>query len=228
MILRLLFIFTFLGITISFCPNVPAAEVKVEGKLEVVPFNIQGLVVGTKLKFDQKYMEKYKVEVLAPFEFIAPKTKDVKVFAAWPPKTGGGYVKLSFAGPDKKLIENLQFVKMTIPMADLEKRAAITAEILAKQGMPTAFKGFKDPKYLGARQTKFKKYDGVEVAGTYVDPTIGPMIVWMVGILNPDSVNCIVAIANFNPSLSEVKSPADLGKTGIAAKAISTFKYIKP
>ena len=215
-----------LGVLLCTSAGVEAADGKAKGKIEFNVLRIDGLVIGKKIAIDEEFARKYKIEVKAPFEFIVPKETGVKIFAAFPPETGGEWTKISFATEDKKLIENLRFTSLTVPLGEESQRVAILQDLLVKKGMPKALKGYPKTKILGARPMKIKDLAGVEAIAAYEDPDVGLMFVWMVGILNPKSPNGVMAIVQINPKKSQVTQPADIGKKGIAAKSLSTFKFI--
>ena len=210
-----------------------AGEAKVTGKVEFVPFKVEGLIVGKKLVVDAAFGKKYNNPVNAPFECIVPREKGVKTFAAFPPDTGGSWIKLSFATEDKQLIENLQYTAATVPLENnagatlnMDQRLAVLENLLTKQGLPMGLKDYPKNKFLGARRTKIKDTPGVEVAAVFEDKDLGLMFMWMIGLLQPDSKHGVMAVSRMVASRSEVKKPEDIGRKGLAAKAVSTFKFI--
>lgn len=207
------------------------AEIKAEGETSVNPFKIEGGVIGRKISVDRAFAEKHQVEVPAPFEFIVPRDKNIAYFMAFPPEIKGAeYFRLSFATKEKKLVENLRMVDLTIPLVEREKRIRGTVLFLLKKALPMAFKGYEEPRYIGNRVGRVGPCDAVEVLGQYVDPAIGLVFVRLVAILNPDSEHAVLAVANINPALSEVKTPEDAARKGYTAKAIATFEFkpVKP
>lgn len=223
--LSFLFVFT---LTVSlFLSPYNSGIARAEGTVEIRNLNVDGLVIGKRMQIDQEFAAKYKTDVKSPFEFIIPKLEDVKVFAAFPPETGGEYIKISYAAADDKLIENLRFVNLTVPLVEKEKRLAMLNDLLVNRAIPMAVKGYANPKFMGSRRASINGLDAVEAAARFEDPAIGVMYVWLVGILDPESENGVMAMNQIAPTKSEVKTPKDIGKKGIAVKSISTFKFMK-
>ena len=206
----------------------PHGALGAEGAVEIEPFKANGAVVGTRVKIDENYTKKYNVPVPAPFEFIVPRSKDILVFAAFPPQTAGEFIKLSFATKDKQLIENLRFTTMSVPQSNADERLKKTADLLVSRGLPMALKGFANQEFKGARQAKVGPYDAVEVSAEYTESSLGAMMMILVGILNPDSKDCIMAFANVVPGRSEAKAVQEIGVKSIVGRVIGTFRFIKP
>jgi hypothetical protein len=52
------------------------------------------------------------------------------------------------------------------------------------------------------------------------------MYLWLVGILNPDGENSVLALGQIAANLSEVHGYDDLGRKGMIAQALGTFKFL--
>ncbi len=206
--------------------SIHAADAAAETKVEAHVLKVEGLVIGKTLKVDQTYAQQYKRPVKAPFELIIPNIDGVQVFAAFPPKVGGEYFKISFATKNKELIENIRIIGMTIPLGSLEQRVATLKQLFVNQALPMALKDHVNPKILAGRMAKIHGLDAIEAIAQYDDLREGRIYVWLVGILNPDSPNCVLAMSQIT-SRAEAKTSEDIGKKGITVKSLSTFKFIK-
>lgn len=204
-----------------------SADEKSGGKVKFQPFTVKGAVVGARVKIDDAYAKKYGIAVPAAFEFIVPKSDDVLIFPAYPSEKIKEYIKISFATKEKKLIENIRFANMAIPMGETEARLKTVAALLNKQGLPMALKGKQKAKVIGTRTGKYGKNDGVEVWAQYEEPAIGMVVMRLVGILNPDSKHCIFAFANVVPAVAGYKKLDEIGTQSINAKILGTVRFIK-
>jgi len=193
-------------------------------------FSVEGLVVGKNISIDAAYGEKHGVPVPAPFTFLVPSADGVVPLYNTATEPGGMLLKVSFAteesiGTDNvQLIENLQFVGMTLPMGDPEERMTVLAKLLANDAFSASVADYAENKYIGARKTKIGDYDAVEVVGEYIDPQLGHMYLRIVGIPNPDAPNSIFTIANVVASRIDLQSIDDLARTS-SGIGLSRFKY---
>ena len=196
------------------------------GMIDADAYRNEAPVLGHKISIDAGFAETHQVSIQAPFEFYVPNRKGVEVFAAFPPETGEELVNLSFATADKKLIENLRLVGMTVPLSSEEERLDMVAKLLEEDVLPKLMNDLANPRFLGLRRTTLKGLEVVEAAARFDHPTRGPMYLWLVGILNPRGENSVLALSQIVPNLSEVHCYDDLGRKGMAAQALGTFKFL--
>ena len=209
----------------------PALSASAEDKKPSITFNllsVEGLVVGKTLTIDKAFAEEHGVPVPAPFSFVVPlsPTKAYETFVETAPKLGEAWIKLSFATSDRQLIENIQFVNMTVPMGEPQARLKAAAGALVNEGLAQTFKGKANSGRDVVRAIKIGDYDAVEVIAHYDDAKLGKMYARLVGILNPDGPDGVVAVANIVLSQVPVKSVDDFARTRGGA-LLSNFKYLK-
>jgi len=194
-------------------------------------FSVEGLVVGKIISIDASYGEKHGVPVSAPFTFLVPSSDGVVPLYNTATEPGGMLLKVSFATEESvgtenvQLIENLQFVGMSLPMAEPKERLTTLAKLLANDAFSASVAGYAQSKYIGTRQTKIGDYIAIEVVGEYIDPQLGHMYLRIVGIPNPDGPNSIFTISNVVASRLNLKSIDDLARTSSGA-GLSRFEYI--
>ena len=210
----------------------PALSAMADDKKPSATFDIlsvEGLVIGKTLTIDKAFGEQHGIPVPTPFSVVVPlsPTKEYEVFADPAPKPGKAWIKISFATSDRQLIENVQFVNMTVPMGEVEPRLRAAARALVDEGLPDMFKGKANPGRDAVRVIKIGDYDAVEVIAHYDDPEVGTMYGRMVGILNPDGPDSVVAIANVVLSRVPVKTADDFARTR-GGVLLANFKYLKP
>lgn len=194
-------------------------------------FSVEGLVVGKNISIDAAYGEKHGVPVSAPFTFLVPQSDGVVPLYNTATEPGGMLLKVSFATEESigtqnvQLIENLQFVGMTLPMAEPEERLTMLAKLMANDVFSASIGDYAENKYIGTRQTKIGDYIAIEVIGEYIDPQLGHMYLRIVGIPNPDSPNSIFTISNIVASRLNLQNINDLVRTS-SGTGLSRFKYI--
>ncbi len=214
----------------ALAPTLASADDQTPGKPSIT-FNllsVKGLVVGKTVTIDGAFAEKHGRPVPAPFSFVVPlsPTKTYETFVETPPKLGGeSWIKLSFATPERELIENIQFVNMRVPMGEVKARLEAVAAVLVKNALPGVFKGRTNTGRDTVRAIKIGDYDAVEVIGHFDEPKLGKMYARLVGILNPDGPDGVVAIANIVLSRVPVKKPDDFAETRGGA-TLAHFKYL--
>ena len=210
----------------------PALSAAAEDKKPSVTFDlpsVEGLVIGKTLTIDKAFGEEHGVPVPAPFSFVVPlsPTKEYEVFVDPAPKPGEAWIKINFATSDRQLIENIQFVNLTVPMGDTKDRLNAAARALVNEGLPDLIRGKANAGRDVVRAIKIGDYAAAEVIAHFDDPDVGAMVGRMVGILNPDGPDSVVAIANVVLSRVPVKTADDFARTRGGA-LLANFKYLKP
>ena len=189
-------------------------------------FSVEGLVVGKTITIDKAYGEEHHRAVPAPFSFVVPlsPSKEYEVFFE-PEPAGDSWIRLSFATADRQLIENIQFVPLTVDMGDLKDREQAVAQALINGGLPTVYEGRTNTGRDSVRAIKIGDYDAVEVIAHYDEPKLGRMYARLVGIINPKGTDGVAAIANIVLSRVPVKTVDDFAKTRGGA-LLTYFKYL--
>ncbi len=202
----------------------------------IIKFNllsVEGLTISDNYTIGADYGLRNGIPVPAPFRFKVPRQNDVTPLFETGKQANAMLVKINFTtgnadtdNSDRLLIENLQFVTMTLPLVEQEERMAILVKLLANDVLNAVTAAYEQKEYIGARGTKIGDYDAVEVIGKYLDPELGLMYARIVGIPNPDALDGIFAVANIVASRFDLQSPDDLALTG-GGKTLSSFEYIK-
>lgn len=214
-----------LGLTLMLRPVYAEINVSV-GEISITPFSVKGLTISKTYKIDADFGKKHGRDVPAPYRFDVPVSDSFTPWFNTPQKGDSTQLKISFATKEKQLIENIRFIPFTVDLKEKNERVKATANLLANEGFQMATKGFSDVKRLGVVQADIAGYDAVVVVGQYTDPSLGPMFVRLVGILNPDAEDCVMMVANFNPKLSAANAPDKLHLDGITYKVIESFRYL--
>lgn len=200
---------------------IPAAAAEVKFNL----LSIEGLVVGKTVRIDSAFGQKHGVKVASPFQVLVPKTPDMLALMDPAPKPGDSFVKFNFATKDRKLIENIQFVPMTLPPGPEEHRLKVLAKLLAGQAFPAAVKKAQGSKRLGVRKVDINGNAALEVVGLWQSATEGKMYIRIVGIPHPRRAESVFAVANIVAARQDVPTANDLPRTR-SGTVLRHFKYL--
>ncbi len=126
-------------------------------------FSVEGAVVGKTITIDQAFAAEHHKAVPTPFSFVVPlsPSKEYEVFLDAEP-AGEAWIKINFATADRQLIENVQFVHLTVDMGEVEAREQALARALVNEGLPIVFHGRTNTGRDVLRATKIGDYDAVE------------------------------------------------------------------
>jgi hypothetical protein len=206
----------------------PPASASATGQVQFNILSVQGLVTGAPILVDAKFGQTHKVAVPAPFRTLAPMHASFQTLVVNAPKPGTAFLKLNFTTPDgKTLLENLQFVPLEVPMGPVEQRLQQVSGLLTTVGVQRTTEGKANPTVKIVRHIKSGPYDAVEVIGTYETLNSGLTYYRMVGIVNPKSKDCVMALSNVIASRVNVVSADDFPKTR-AGVATAQLRFAAP
>lgn len=190
--------------------------------ITVTPLSVKGFVKGNRHVFDADFAAEHGVAVPAPFNFIAPTSKEHLNFIK--PAPGGiGIFKIFFTTLDKAVKSNLQFVPLRVDMGPVDQRLKIMQNILRK-GFISSVPDPDRAEISLTRATKVGPYDALELIGRYDGGADGVIVLRVVGILNPDGENGLFVIINAVIKDTEMKSVEDVLKTD-ASRALGTMRF---
>ena len=210
-------------------PSVPAAQETSQetgndtgATITLNPLTVEGFVSGKRFVFDQAFAQKHNVPVPAPFQFIAPTSDDHKIFVL-PAPGGTGIFKVTFTTLEKQVKSNLQFVPLTVDEGEIEDRLKSLQKLL-KQAFIASVPDPKRAEINVTRATKIGRYPALEAIGRYDGGDDGVVVLRVVAIPDPDSVNGLVAIINGLIKNTGMKSVGDILNTD-ASRALGTFQF---
>jgi hypothetical protein len=193
-------------------------------------FEFEGLYLEQAFNFDDTYTERFGIDVPVPFSVSVPNRDGVVLIADGAPD-GGAFVKFTFATDTepRQFLENIQVVTASIPMAEEAEdpataRIQIAARALQEQVFPQAVEGFDEPQILAIEQINFGDVVGVHLVGTYGDPAIGPMVVRLTMMLNPDAPESYFTISNINATLVPVVDGETLAAS-LTGRVLNSWVY---
>jgi len=195
-------------------------------------FSVDGVVISDTILLNNEYEKKYNIPIKIPFKIQVPRQKGVKRYVEYGEDGTSMIIKFNFATggnsdipqSERKLIEDVQFISMNIPMKKGE-RIKILTSLMINEAFEMATAAYKEKEYLGARLTKINGIDVIDSAGKYISPELGLVYVRMTGYLNPNGINSIYSIANIVANKYEITNLDQLFLTN-SGKTISSFEYI--
>lgn len=217
----------------------PAVEVGRPGKLafkeEAVGvvrgpgFKAEGVFMGTPLVLDEAYTAKHELPALqAPFKVVVPKDSNL-YFLPGGKKTGvPELARLSIATEDKKAVEILRFVTMTVPLQRTpEDRFVVCANLLKTKALPQITSNYEQARQLDLYVTRIRGNDAVCLVAEMVKPGSGEAY-WVktVGVMPATSENSVMAFFMADKQLSEIKTQADLLTKGFSQKVIHSLEFL--
>lgn len=209
------------------CAPAAAQQVTAEGSVKFRLLSVEGLVVGTTIKVDADFAAEHNTEVPLPFSLLVPLADGVLELVDYMPEgPGGPFLKLNFATEDRQLIENIQFVRMTVAPGPADERLNVLARLMADDVFKRATRPYAESVRDIVRKTKVGDLDGVEVIGRYKDPNLGLMYLRIVGLFDPDGPHGVFSVANVVAAMQELPSANDFPRTRGGA-AVRHFKFLK-
>ncbi len=197
-------------------------------------FEVDEFVVSDIYNFGKARAQDLGRPINAPFTFKVPRQDNVTPLFETGSEAGGMIVKINFAtgGKDipiaeRQLIENLQFIPMTLPMDDdLDTRMQNLTNLLINDAFPQVTRNRDQVEYIGARRTKIGDMDAIDAVGKYVDADLGTLYVRITGFVNPDGVDAVYSVVNLVASRYKITNLDQLFLTG-SGKTIESFEYIQ-
>jgi len=170
---------------------------------------------------DKAFTEKFEGPEPSPFHLNVP-TSDG--FLTLMDTKSGGYVKFSFATPEREFLENLHLVNLDLEPGPAEKRLTTLEGLMAGPAFKAAVKGFENPVQLGIRRIAIGPLTAVEVVGSYRDPKAGPMYLRIVGLAHPEQARGTFVVINIQAQRTPLKTAGDFAGT-LSGRALASFRY---
>ncbi|MCF6303628.1 MAG: hypothetical protein L3J13_10625, partial [Devosiaceae bacterium] len=126
---------------------------------------------------------------------------------------------------ERKLVENIRFVTMSLPLTDPTERLDNLATVIKNHIFVAATDGYEQIQYVGAKSSTVGDLIVLEAVGQYVDPSIGLMLLHIVGYPNPNNANSIFAVSSIVADKFEFSTYDDLSLTG-GGRTMASFEYI--
>jgi hypothetical protein len=192
-------------------------------------FKAEGVFMGTPLVLDESFTTRHELPgLLAPFKVVVPKDSNL-YFLPGGKKTGvPELARLSIATEDKKAVEILRFVTMTVPLQrTTEDRLVVCANLLKTKALPQIASNYEQARQLDIYVTRIRGNDAVCLVAEMVKLGSGESY-WVkaVGVLPTNSENSVMAFFMADKHLSEIKTQADLLTKGFSQKVIHSLEFL--
>ena len=190
---------------------------------ETKPYEIKRLIIGKSVVINKEFADKNGIPEPSPFSITIPTGED---FLTLLDTKKGGFLKVTFASPDREFLESVQFVDMEVPADLKEKRTPAIAQLMSQKVFVNATKDLKDAKVLAIRETEIGGLGAVEVIGRYTDADSGLIYLWIFGLPHPVNSKGTYAIATLHFGRRPIVTDQDFRNT-LAGRAIFSFQYIE-
>lgn len=196
-------------------------------------FEVEGFTISKTISLDADFTAANAgLEIPAPFKIAIPEQSGITPLYNVGDGSNGEILKISFTTGDRetpmserKLVENIRFVTMSLPLKDQTQRLDNLADLIQNQIFAMATQGYQNIQYVGAKTSTFGGLVVLEAVGQYIDPSIGLMLVHIVGYPNPNDANSVFAVSNIVADMFELSSYDDLAFTG-GGRTLSSFEYL--
>lgn len=196
-------------------------------------FEIDGLVISDTYSFGQDFGAEQGMAVPSPFRLHVARQDQVTPLYEKGTERGGMFIKINFTTgdadtplSDRQLIENLQFIPMTLPMEeDLDARMQNLANLLIQNAFPQVTKNRQNVEYIGARRTQLNGIDVIDAVGRYTDADLGLMLVRITGFAHPTKPDSVYSVVNLVASHYEITNMDQMFLTG-SGKTLEKFEYL--
>ncbi len=186
------------------------------------PLVIDGLTIGRRLVVDDAFAAKYNIAVPRAFEIVYPTSDDRKMF--FDPAPGGtGIVKVTFTTLEEQVRSNIQIVPFTLDMAPMEDRLQ-GARNLLQQALETSIPDLERSEVLVLQTFEVGPYAAIEVVAKYDGGADGLIILRVVAIPDPDSVNGLLVVMNTVVKNNEMEQIVDILEFE-AAQALNSIRF---
>jgi hypothetical protein len=212
-----LFSAAFLGAALSLTPVSPTVAEETE------PYEIKRLIIGKKIVVDAEFAEKNEVAEPTPFEVTIPTGED---FLTLIDTKQGGFLKITFATPDREFLESIQFIDMKIPTDIEADRTAVVAKLMSERVFANVSEGREDAKVLAIRETEIGGIGAIEVIARYTEGETGLVYLWIVGMPHPVQARGTYAVAAIHHGRRPMETDEDFRKM-LAGRALFSFRYLE-
>ena len=190
---------------------------------KVEPYEIERLIIGKQVVIDKAFAEKNELAEPTPFRITVPTGED---FLTLLDAKQGGFLKVTFATPDRAFLESIHFVDMQVPTDLGEDRTAVVATLMSERVFPAVTEGREDAKILTIRETEVGGLGAVEVIGRYTDGGGQLIYLWVVGLPHPVQARGTYAVASVHFGRRPMATDEDFGKT-LAGRTLESFRYVE-
>ena len=187
------------------------------------PYEIRRLIIGKKVVIDRAFAEENEVPVPTPFELTIPTGED---FLTLIDTKQGGFLKVSFATPDRDFLESVHFINMDVPVDIEADRTAVVAKLMSEQVFPNLTEGREDAKVLAIRESEIGGVGAVEVIARYMDAEDGLIYLWIMGMPHPVQARGTYAVAAIHHGRRPMESDEDFRKM-LSGRALFSFRYVE-
>jgi len=190
--------------------------------VNISPLTIEGLSIGKKIVVGAAFAERFGVAVPLPFEIVIPTIEGQNIY--YDPAPGGnGILKVTFTTSEDQVRSNIQIVPFTIDMIPVEDRLQALRSLL-QQALDTSIPDPDRAEVLIVQTFEMGPYPAIEAVAKYDGGDDGLIILRVVAIPDPESVNGLMVIMNTVAKNNEMSVITDILEFE-AAKALNSIRF---
>lgn len=213
-------------------PNLFAMEDESFGERmdEAEPVETRSLTVrnpgGRVLRVDERFLANQGIESRPPpFSFTAPRDTE-NLFVEYQSAGIPEILKLSLAGPDRQLVENLRVFPFRLPGGEGNERLWKTAGKLLRKVENEYLLGWDDIRAEEPFLTRVGPYEAFVCLATFADPEGNRMFARFTLLLPPVGDRGLLAFSQVDPRYASVKRLEDLESGGVMTAVAHSIRFL--
>jgi len=203
-----------------------------ESMAEVVPVENRSLTVrlpeGRVLRVDRSFLNSQGIETRIPaFAFNVPKETG-NLFIEYQKEGSPEILKLSLAGEEMQLVENLRIFPFLLPNSEGNDRLWETAGRLRRKVEEEYLNGWNDVRVSEPFLTQIGAVQAFICLASFADPDGNRMFARFTLLLPAIGDRGILAFSQVDPRFSAVKRLEDLESGGVMSGVAHSIRFIDP
>ncbi len=192
-----------------------------------------GLIISDTIIVDADFSKKHNIPaIMTPFQIKVPRQNGLERLIEYGTEPNSMIIKLNFVtnsgkeNENRQLVENLQFIPMSVDMTDPEDRIKALTNLMVNDAFNMVTQNYEKKEYIGARRAKINNIDVIDAVGSFIEPNLGLIYVRITGYLNPNKTDGIFSVANIVADKYDITNLEQLFLTG-SGKTIESFEYLR-
>ncbi|MBC2601777.1 hypothetical protein [Puniceicoccus vermicola] len=199
---------------------------------EVVPVENRSLTVrlpeGRMLEVDRAFLESQNIKTRIPFFYFAVPKDTENLFIEYQSAGIPEVLKLSLAGAEMQLVENIRIFPFILPSSSGNERLWETAGKLRRKIEEEYLNGWDDVRVSEPFLTQIGPAQGFVCLASFADSEGIRMFARFTLLMPPLGDRGILAFSQVDPRYSSVKRLEDLESGGVMAGVAHSIRFIDP
>tara|TARA_R100000027_G_scaffold35774_2_gene26282 strand:+ start:11183 stop:12481 length:1299 start_codon:yes stop_codon:yes gene_type:complete len=199
---------------------------------DVVPVESRSLTVrlpeGRTLEVDKGFLEKHGVTARIPFFYFSVPKNTENLFIEYQKQGVPEVLKLSLAGPDMQLVENLRVFPFLLPNASGNARLWESSGKLRRKIEEEYLNGWDDVRVFEPFLTIVGPSQAFVCLASFADKEGNRMFARFTLIMPPVGERAILVFSQVDPRFASVKRLEDLESGGVMAGVAHSIRFLNP